>query len=149
MVQLSCPVHDYWKDHSFEFTDICQQNDLFFWILSRFVIVFLLRSKHLLIPWIQSSSTVIWNPRKWNLQLFPIFPLLFAIKWWDWMPWFWFSECWVLSQNFHSPLSSSSSYSHILPLQWYRLCIWGCWYLGILIPAGNASSLEFSILYSA
>ena len=24
------------------------------------------------------------------------------MNWWDWMPWFWFSECWVLSQSFHS-----------------------------------------------
>ena len=30
------------------------------------------------------------------------------IKWWDWMPWSSFSECWALSQLFHSPLSLSS-----------------------------------------
>ena len=27
------------------------------------------------------------------------------MKWWDWMPWSSFSECWSLSQLFHSPLS--------------------------------------------
>ena len=27
------------------------------------------------------------------------------MKWWDWMPWSSFFECWVLSQLFHSPLS--------------------------------------------
>ena len=26
------------------------------------------------------------------------------MKWWDWMPWSLFSECWALSQLFHSPL---------------------------------------------
>ena len=30
------------------------------------------------------------------------------MKWWDWIPWSSFSECWVLSQLFHSPLSLSS-----------------------------------------
>ena len=32
--------------------------------LSRFVIAFLPRSKHLLISWFQSSSTVIFEPKK-------------------------------------------------------------------------------------
>ena len=53
------------------------------------------------------------------------------MKWWDQMPWS-FSECWVLSQHFQSSLSPSSrSFSvplHFLPLQWYHLNIWGCWY---------------------
>ena len=35
---------------------------------------------------------------------FHFFPI-FAMKWWDWMPWCLFFECWVLSQVFHSPLS--------------------------------------------
>ena len=37
---------------------------LLFNMLSRFVIAFLPRSKHLLILWLQSPSTVIWSPRK-------------------------------------------------------------------------------------
>ena len=37
---------------------------LFFNMLSRFVIVFLPRSKHLLISWLQSSSVVILKPKK-------------------------------------------------------------------------------------
>ena len=48
------------------------------------------------------------DPQKWNLTLFPLFPHLFAMKWWDQMPWSWFSKCWALSQLFHSPLSLSS-----------------------------------------
>ena len=37
---------------------------LLFNILSRFVIAFLPRSKHLLILWLQSLSEVIWEPKK-------------------------------------------------------------------------------------
>jgi len=36
------------------------------------------------------------------------FPIYLPMKWWDWMPWSSFSECWALSQLFHSPLSLSS-----------------------------------------
>ena len=39
-----------------------------------------------------------------SLLLFALFPHLFAMKWWDQMPWSLFSECWVLSQLFHFPL---------------------------------------------
>ena len=42
-------------------------------------------------------------------------PLLFAMKWWDQMPWSSFSECRILSQFFHSPLSLSSRGSLVLP----------------------------------
>ena len=48
------------------------------------------------------------------------------------MLWSLFFECWVLSQLFHSPLSSSSRGSlvplHFLPLVWFHLHIWGWWY---------------------
>ena len=37
---------------------------LLFNMLSRFVIAFLLRSRHLLISWLQSLSAVIWEPKK-------------------------------------------------------------------------------------
>ena len=46
--------------------------------------------------------------------LFPLFPHLFAMKWWDKMPWSSFSECWALSQLFCSPLSLSSRGSLVL-----------------------------------
>ena len=43
-----------------------------------------------------------------------------------------FSECWALSQLFHSPLSLSSRGSlallHCLPWEWCHLHIWGYWY---------------------
>ena len=49
--------------------------------MSRFVIAILLRSKHLLILWLQSHPHWFWNPPKWNLTLFPHFLHLFAMKW--------------------------------------------------------------------
>ena len=56
---------------------------LLFNMLSRLVITFLPRSKPLLISWLQSPSAVILEPKKLSL---PLFPHLFAMKWWDWMP---------------------------------------------------------------
>ena len=64
------------------------------------VIAFLPRSKRLLISWLQSPSAVILEPK----TIKSLFPHLFAMKCWDWMPRSYFSECWVLSQLF--PLSS-------------------------------------------
>ena len=66
---------------------------LLFNMLSRLVITFLLRSKCLLITWLQSPSAVILEPQKISLTLFPLSPHLFPMRWWDWMPWSWFSEC--------------------------------------------------------
>ena len=48
-------------------------------VLSRLVIPFLPRSKHLLISWLQSPSAVILEPKQ-SLLLFPLFPHLFAVK---------------------------------------------------------------------
>ena len=59
------PIHDYWKNHSFDYSDLCQQDDVsVFYMLFRFVITFLLRSKRLLISWLQSSFEVILEPKK-------------------------------------------------------------------------------------
>jgi len=57
MVQLAS-VPDYWK------TFVGKVVSLFFKMLSRFVIVFLPRSKYLLISWLQSPSAVILEPKK-------------------------------------------------------------------------------------
>ena len=51
--------------------------------LSRFVIGFLPRSKHLLISWLQSLSTVILEPKKIKSVTDSFFPHLFTMKWWD------------------------------------------------------------------
>ena len=53
---------------------------------SRLVIAFLPRRKHLLISWLQSLSTVILESPKIK-SLFPLFLHLFAMKWWEQMPW--------------------------------------------------------------
>ena len=54
---------------------------LLFNMLSRLVITFLPKSKHLLISWLQSPSEVILDPKKKkNLTLFPLFPHLVPMK---------------------------------------------------------------------
>ena len=67
------------------------------------------------------KNTQGWSPSEWTgwislqskglsrvcLTLFPLFPHLFLMKWWDQMPWSSFSECWALSRLSHSPLSLS------------------------------------------
>ena len=64
---------------------------LLFNMLSRLVIIFLPRNKHHLISWLQSPPTVILEPPKIKSvlvgDLFPLFPRLFARKWWDQVPW--------------------------------------------------------------
>ena len=58
-------VHDYWKNHSFDYMDLCQEViSLLFNMLPRFVIAFLPRSKSLLISWLQLPSVVILEPPK-------------------------------------------------------------------------------------
>ena len=60
---------------------------LVFSMLSRLVIAFLLRSKHLLISWLQSPSAVILDSKKIkSVTVYPVFPHLFAMKWWHQMP---------------------------------------------------------------
>ena len=112
---------------------------LLFNTLSRFVIAFLPRSKYL-ISWLQSPSAVILEPKKRKSLT------LFTMKWWDWMPWSLFFECWVLKQLFHSLISSSSrgclSLLRFLPFGCCHLHIWGCcclsqqsWFQLMLHPA--------------
>ena len=45
------------------------------------------RSKRLLISWLQSPSAVILEPTKIKSATVSLFPHLFALKWWDRMPW--------------------------------------------------------------
>ena len=89
---------------------------------NKFVIAFLPRSKHLLISWLQSPSTVISEPRKIKSVPVSNFSHLFAKKWWDQMPWSLFFECWFLSQFFYSPLSPAPRGS-LIPLCF--LPLWG------------------------
>ena len=69
-------------------------------MLSRLVKTFLPRSKSLNF---MAAVTICsdFAAQKNSLTLFPLFPHLFLMKWWDRMPWYLFSECWALSQLFH------------------------------------------------
>ena len=67
MVQLSHPYMTTGKNHSFDWMDLCQVSKvmpLLFNTLSRLVIAFLPRSKHLLILWLQSPYAVTLEPKK-------------------------------------------------------------------------------------
>ena len=65
MVRLSHPYMTVGKIIALtRWTFVSKVMSLLFNILSRFVIAFLPRSKHLLISWLQSPSAVIWSPPK-------------------------------------------------------------------------------------
>ena len=120
-------------------------------MLSRFVIGFLPRNKCLLISWLQLSSVVILEPK--TLSPYPLFPHLFAMKWWDQMQSFVF---WMLS---FKPTFSLSSFIFIKRLSsfwlsairvessaYLRLLIF---LLSILIPACASSNPAFHTIYCA
>ena len=98
-------------------TFVGQMMSLLFNMLSRFVIAFLPRSKHLLISWLQSQSTVILEPKKIKSITVSTFP---PSTWHEVMgpdATILVFECWVLSQLFHSPLPPSSRGSLVLQLR--------------------------------
>ena len=65
MVQLSHPYMTTGKTIALtRWTFVGKVMSLVFNMLPRFVIAFLSRSKYLLISWLQSSSAVIWGPKK-------------------------------------------------------------------------------------
>ena len=64
-------------------TFVSKVMSLLFNMLSKMIIAFLLRSKHLLISWLQSPSAVILEPKKEESITASTFSLLFAMKWWD------------------------------------------------------------------
>ena len=81
IVQLSHPYMTTGKTMALtRWTFVGKVMSLLFNMLSRLVIAFLPRSKHLLISWLQSPTTVILEPPKIGLTLFPLFPYLFPMK---------------------------------------------------------------------
>ena len=69
----STSIHDYWKNHRFDYTDLCLQSKVSaFNMLSKFVKAFLPRSKCLLISWLESSSTVLLEPKEIKSVTFSI-----------------------------------------------------------------------------
>ena len=128
---------------------------LLFNMLSRFVIAFVPRSKRLLIPRSQSPSAVILEPPPKKNKVSHCFHY-FSI----YLPWIDGTGCHdlsllnaVLSQLFHSPLSSRDSLV-LLPLSSIRVVSSAYLRLliflpAILIPACSSSSPEFLTMYSA
>ena len=110
IVQLSHPYMTAGKTIALPMsTFVSKVMSLFFNRLSRFVIDFLLRSKRLLISWLQSPSTVILEPKKNKVcHYFHCFPIY--LLWSDETGChdLCFLNVELLSQVFHSPLSSSS-----------------------------------------
>ena len=81
MVQLSHPYMNTGKTIVFTIrTFVGKVISLLFNTLSRFVIAFLPRSKHLLVLWLQSPSTLILEPKKRKSITISTFPHLFAKK---------------------------------------------------------------------
>ena len=87
IVQLSHPFMTTGKPYLWLYGSLSANYCLFFNTLSRFVIGFLPRSKGLLIVRLQSPSAVIMKPKKIKSLTVSMFPHLFAMKWWDKMPW--------------------------------------------------------------
>ena len=84
-VQLSHPYMTTGKTRTLtRWTFVDKVMSLLFNMLSRLVITFLPRSKHLLISWLQSPSAVILEPSK--IKSVTVSPF-FAMKWWEQMPW--------------------------------------------------------------
>ena len=115
IVQLSHPYMAIEKTIALtRWTFVGKVMSLHFNMLSRLVITFLPRRKHLLISWLQSLSSVILEPEKIrSATVSPISPSIcheamgpdaIILVFW----------CWALSQLFHSPLSLSSRGSLVL-----------------------------------
>ena len=111
MVPLSLPYMTTGKTITLTiWTFVSKVMSLLFNTLSRFVIAFLPRSKHLLILWLQWPSAVILEPKKMKSVTISTFippSICHEVMGPDGMN-FVFLECWLLSQLFHSPLSPSS-----------------------------------------
>ena len=122
--------------------------------LSRFVIAFLPRSKHLLTSWLQSPSTVILEPRKIKSATVSTFsasichevmgPNAMVFVFWmlSFKPPFSLSSFTFLKRIF----SSSSFYAlQVVASEYLRLLVF---LLAILIPACASSSPAFHMMYS-
>ena len=80
IVQLSHPYMTTGKTIALtRWTFVSKVMSLLFNMLSRLVIAFLPRSKHLLVSWLQLPSAVILEPKQ-CLSLFPLFSHLFAMR---------------------------------------------------------------------
>jgi len=128
---------------------------LFFNMLSRLVITFLPRSKHLLISWLQSPSAVILEPRKIKSVTVSIVsasichevmgPDAMILIFWmlSFEPTFSLSSFTLIKRLFSSSLLSAI---RVVSSTYLRLLIF---LLAILIPACASSRPVFLMMYSA
>ena len=126
---------------------------LLFNMLSRFVITFLPRSKHLLISWLQSPSAVILEPKEIkSATVSTVFPsvcheemrlhTMFLVYWMlSFYSTFLCSSFIFIKRLFSSLLSAI----RVVPSAFLKLFIF---LPAILIPACASSSLEFHMIYS-
>ena len=109
-------IHDYRKNHSCEWTDLCWQSNLcFFNILSRWITAFLPRSKLLFILWLQSPSAVLLEPPKNKVSIcFHCYPI--------YLPWVMGPDAMILALWMLSfkPSFSLSSFTFIKRLFAFR-----------------------------
>ena len=89
MVQLSHPYIITGKNIALtRWTFVGKIMSLLFNMLSRWVIAFLPRSKHLLILWLQSPSAVILESKKLKSVTVSTVSPHVSMKCWDQMPWY-------------------------------------------------------------
>ena len=152
MVQLSHPYMTTGKTIALTMrTFVDKVMSLLLNMLSRLVITFLLRSKHLLISWLQSSSAVILEPQK--IKSVTVSPsichevmgldAIILVFWISFEPAFSLSSFTFIKRLFSS---SSLSAVRVVSSAYLRLLIF---LLAILIPACASSSLAFHMMYSA
>ena len=146
-------IHDYWKNHSMIIGSFSSKvMSLFFNLLSTLVIVFLPRSKHLWISWLQSPSAVILEPKKIkSVTVSPSIchevmgPDAMILAFWmlSFKPVFSLSSFTFIKRLFSSSLLSAV---RVVSSAYLRLLIF---LLAILIPACASSSPVFLTMYSA
>ena len=87
-------ISDYWKNHSFDYMDLCWQSDIsVFNMLYGFVIAFLQGSERPLILRLQSLSTVILESKKIKSDTVSTFSSYICREVMGLDPWSWFFEC--------------------------------------------------------
>ena len=137
--------------------DLCWQSNvsLLFNMLSRLVIAFLPRSKHLLISWLQSPSAVILEPQKIKSVTVSIVSpsishevmgpdaMIFVFWMLSFKPTFSLSSFTFINRLFSS---SSLSAIRVVSSAYLRLLIF---LPAILVPACASSSPAFLMMYSA
>ena len=134
-------------------TFVGEVTSLLFNVLSRLVITFLPKSKHLLISWLQSPSVVILeHPKIKSVTVCIVFPfichevmgpdaMIFVFWMLSFKPAFSLSSFTFIKRLFSSSLSAVMVVSSI----YLRLLIF---LLAILIPAYVSSSLAFHMIFS-